>query len=36
VHAVAVEMGETGPGAAARGAASVVLHSHLTPHHARA
>ncbi|WP_243062001.1 ROK family transcriptional regulator [Humibacter sp. RRB41] len=35
VHSVAVEMGETGPGAAARGAASVVLHSHLTPHHLR-
>ncbi len=35
VHPVAVEMGETGPGAAARGAASVVLHSHLTPHHLR-
>jgi predicted NBD/HSP70 family sugar kinase len=36
VHPVTVEMGETGPGAAARGAASVVLHSHLTPHHLRA
>lgn len=36
VHPVAVEMGETGPGAAARGAASVILHSHLTPHHLRA
>jgi len=35
VHSVAVEMGETGPGAAARGAASVVLHSRLTPHHVR-
>jgi predicted NBD/HSP70 family sugar kinase len=35
VHPVAVEMGATGPAAAARGAASVVLHSHLTPHHLR-
>ncbi|WP_033371974.1 ROK family transcriptional regulator [Humibacter albus] len=35
VHPVSVEMGETGPGAAARGAASVVLHSNLTPHHVR-
>jgi len=35
VHTVEVTMGETGPGAAAQGAASVVLHSHLTPHHLR-
>ncbi len=35
VHPVIVQMGDTGPQTAARGAASVVLHSHLTPHHVR-
>lgn len=34
VHPVSVEMSAVGPEAAALGAASVVLHSHLTPHHA--
>jgi predicted NBD/HSP70 family sugar kinase len=33
VHSVAVELGGTGPDVAALGAASVVLHSSLTPHH---
>ena len=33
IHPVAVEMGGTGPHVAAMGAASVVLHSSLTPHH---
>lgn len=33
VHPVAVEMGGTGPDVAAMGAASVVFHGSLTPHH---
>jgi predicted NBD/HSP70 family sugar kinase len=33
VHTIAVELGGTGPDVAALGAASVVLHSSLTPHH---
>lgn len=33
VHPVAVEIGGTGPDVAAMGAASVVFHSSLTPHH---
>jgi predicted NBD/HSP70 family sugar kinase len=33
VHPIAVELGGTGPDVAALGAASVVLHSSLTPHH---
>lgn len=33
VHPVEVELGGTGPDVAARGAASVVFHSSLTPHH---
>ena len=34
LHPVAVELGGVGPEVAALGAASVVLHSNLTPHHA--
>lgn len=33
VHTISVELGGTGPDVAALGAASVVLHSSLTPHH---
>jgi predicted NBD/HSP70 family sugar kinase len=33
VHPVAVQLGRTGPDVAAMGAASVVFHSSLTPHH---
>jgi hypothetical protein len=36
VHPVKVELSDTSPESGALGAASVVLHSHLTPHHASA
>jgi predicted NBD/HSP70 family sugar kinase len=36
VHTVTVELGGTGPDVAAMGAASVVLHGSLTPHHQNA
>jgi predicted NBD/HSP70 family sugar kinase len=36
VHPIDVEMSDVGPESSALGAASVVLHSHLTPHHGSA